>query len=63
MKKRRNAISPAKAASASDGLDAAKARLAELETKADEGKALIAALIAATKVRALRFCSSSSSFS
>ena len=38
MKKRRNAISPAKAASASDGLDAAKARLAELETKADEGK-------------------------
>ena len=63
MKKRRNAISPAKAALASDGLDAAKARLAEFETKADEEKALIAALIAVTKVRALRFRSSSSSFS
>ena len=59
MSKRKNVISPAKAASASDGLDAAKARLAEL----DEEKALIAALIAATKVRTLRFCSSSSSFS
>ena len=48
------AIAKAESEGISDGLDAAKARLAELKTKAAEEKALIAALVAATKVRAAR---------